>query len=148
MIWRKFSAKYSTPWIRNFFFVSFQYQFANEVLFVFSGKSILTFLSIVGYNYQISRVCLQISIQKGFVNTFMWTVRNFWLWKPSAKVKSTFQSRNCYKYRVNHKFGNALFCWLRVSWWKERKCFRLKWKIHSLASKWYQHSHYLITGKV
>ena len=36
-------------------------------------------------------------------------------------------------------FGNALFCWLRVSWWKERKIFRLKWEIHSLASKWHQH---------
>ena len=36
-------------------------------------------------------------------------------------------------------FGNALFCWLRVSWLKERKIFRLKWKIHSLASKWHQH---------
>ena len=43
-----------------------------------------------------------------------------------------------YVYRVNHKFGNALFCWLRVSWWKEGKNFGLKWKVQSIASKWHQ----------
>ena len=41
-------------------------------------------------------------------------------------------------YRVNHKFGNALFCWLRVSWWKRTTFSLLKWKVHVKASKWYQ----------
>ena len=40
-------------------------------------------------------------------------------------------------YRVPHKFRNALFCWLRVSWWKDWIFFGLKWTIHSLASKWH-----------
>ena len=44
-----------------------------------------------------------------------------------------------YIYRVDHRFGTALFCWLRASWWKEQNSFRIKWKIHSKASKWHQH---------
>ena len=32
-------------------------------------------------------------------------------------------------YRVHHKFGNTLFCWLRVIWCKEQKTFIQKWKI-------------------
>ena len=43
-----------------------------------------------------------------------------------------------YVYRVNHKFGNALFCWLWVSWWKETRFSLPKWKVHGKASKWYQ----------
>ena len=41
-------------------------------------------------------------------------------------------------YRVDQNFGNALVCWLRVSWWKERIFSLLKWKIYSIASKWHQ----------
>ena len=41
-------------------------------------------------------------------------------------------------YRVDHMFGNAVFCWLWVSWLTEGIFFRFKWKIYSKASKWHQ----------
>ena len=47
-------------------------------------------------------------------------------WAFSVLFKLTRLCATSSMYRVDHMFGKALFCWLRVSWLKERKIFRLQ----------------------
>ena len=116
---------------------NFKYFALMEVHLTYPEHYLLNLLKILLH--------LKNSMESRFVATVVWDVVSGGNSKHSENSSRLCQVilSNLYEqnetislYRVDHKFGNALFWWLRVSWWKEWNISWLKWKIHSKASKW------------